>query len=346
MKVLYAIQGTGNGHISRANEIIPILERRVNLDVLVSGKNSTLKLNYPVKYNFKGISFTFGKKGGIDFWKSLVNLKPIQFIRDVRSLNVNDYDLIISDFEPISAWACKLYGKECVGLSNQFAMISPETPKLSNFNFLHRLFLKYFCPVSIGYGIHYQSLGKKIFSPIIKKRLLKIRPEKLSHYTVYLPSYSVKKITQKLKGIKNMNFHVFTKEVSRSKTDRNFIFKPISQNLFIKSISTCEGVICNAGFETTSEAIYLKKKLLVIPMKNQFEQKYNAFCLKKMGYKTIKKLDSKKISKWIKSGNQILVDFDQETRDIVDRILIDYIKRLPRIPILPKLKTGGWNYPN
>ena len=138
--------------------------------------------------------------------------------------------MIISDFEPISAWACKLYGKECVGLSNQFAMISPETPKLSNFNFLHRLFLKYFCPVSIGYGIHYQSLGKKIFSPIIKKRLFKIRPEKLSHYTVYLPSYSVKKITQKLKGIKNMNFHVFTKEVSRSKTDKNFIFK-ISENI-------------------------------------------------------------------------------------------------------------------
>ena len=81
-------------------------------------------------------------------------------------------------------------------------------------------------------------------------------------------------------------------------------------------------------------------------MKNQFEQKYNAFCLKKMGYESIKKLDSKKISKWIKSGNQILVDYDQETRDIVDRILIDYIKRLPRIPILPELKTGGWNYPD
>ena len=58
MKVLYAIQGTGNGHISRANEIIPILERRVSLDVLVSGKNSTLKLNYPVKYNFNGISLS------------------------------------------------------------------------------------------------------------------------------------------------------------------------------------------------------------------------------------------------------------------------------------------------
>ena len=81
-------------------------------------------------------------------------------------------------------------------------------------------------------------------------------------------------------------------------------------------------------------------------MKGQFEQKYNAFCLKKMGFKTLKKLDSTKIYKWIKSKNQIIVELNQETRDIVDRILIDYIKRLPRIPILPKLKTGGWNYPD
>ena len=346
MKVLYAIQGTGNGHISRANEIIPILERRVNLDVLVSGKNSSLKLNYAVKYNFKGISFAFGKKGGIDFWRSLVNINLNQFIRDLKSLNVNDYDLIISDFEPISAWACKFYGKECVGLSNQYAMLCAETSKHTNCNFLHKLFLKYFCPVSMGYGIHYQSLGENIFSPIVKKKLLKIKSKKLSHYTVYLPSYSVKKITQKLKDIENINFHIFTKEVSRSKTYRNFIFKPINQNLFIKSLATSQGVICNAGFETTSEAIFLKKKLLVIPMKNQFEQKFNAFCLKKMGYKTIKKLDFKKIHKWIKSKNQITVDFDQETRDIVDRILIDYVKRLPKISILKNLKTGGWNYPN
>ena len=95
MKVLYAIQGTGNGHISRANEIIPILERRVNLDVLVSGKNSSLKLNHPIKYNFKGISFEFGKKGGIDFWNTLVNINLIQFVRDLKSLN--ESTLLITD---------------------------------------------------------------------------------------------------------------------------------------------------------------------------------------------------------------------------------------------------------
>ena len=143
-----------------------------------------------------------------------------------------------------------------------------------------------------------------------------------------------------MKDIENINFHIFSKEISRSKTYKNFIFKPISQNLFIKSLATSEGVICNAGFETTSEAIFLKKKLLVIPMKGQFEQKYNAFCLKKMGFKTLKKLDSTKIYKWIKSKNQIIVELNQETRDIVDRILIDYIKRLPKISILTDVQTG------
>ena len=28
MKILYAIQGTGNGHISRARDIIPVLQKK------------------------------------------------------------------------------------------------------------------------------------------------------------------------------------------------------------------------------------------------------------------------------------------------------------------------------
>ena len=75
-------------------------------------------------------------------------------------------------------------------------------------------------------------------------------------------------------------------------------------------------------------------------MKGQFEQKYNAFCLKKMGFKSLKKLDSTKIYKWIKSKNQIIVELNQETRDIVDRILIDYIKRLAKVSILKDVQTG------
>ncbi len=37
MRILYAIQGTGNGHLTRAKEIIPMLQQKGELDILVSG---------------------------------------------------------------------------------------------------------------------------------------------------------------------------------------------------------------------------------------------------------------------------------------------------------------------
>lgn len=58
---------------------------------------------------------------------------------------------------------------------------------------------------------------------------------------------------------------------------------PIQGEKFLKSISSAKGVFCNAGFGTASEALFLKKKLLVVPMKKQLEQFYNAAMLKSMG---------------------------------------------------------------
>ena len=68
MKILYAIQGTGNGHLSRARDIIPILQKNGELDILVSGIQTDVALPYPVKYKFKGLSFIFGKKAVLTWW--------------------------------------------------------------------------------------------------------------------------------------------------------------------------------------------------------------------------------------------------------------------------------------
>ena len=50
MKVLYALQGTGNGHVARAREIVPILASRCDLDVLVAGTQSQIALEYPIRF--------------------------------------------------------------------------------------------------------------------------------------------------------------------------------------------------------------------------------------------------------------------------------------------------------
>jgi uncharacterized protein (TIGR00661 family) len=84
------------------------------------------------------------------------------------------------------------------------------------------------------------------------------------------------------------------------------------------------GVLCGAGFETPAEALYLGKKLLVIPMKNQYEQQLNAAALSQMGVPVIKSLKPKydtAIKDWLENGLPITVDYKDMTQEIIDGIV-------------------------
>ena len=88
MKILYAIQGTGNGHIARAEEVAPLLRKYGKVDLFVSGAQADIKLSMPVKYKSKGLSFFFGKKGGIDFLKTFKNNSSKRVVREIREFPV------------------------------------------------------------------------------------------------------------------------------------------------------------------------------------------------------------------------------------------------------------------
>ena len=108
----------------------------------------------------------------------------------------------------------------------------------------------------------------------------------------------------------------------------NVKIKPINSNKFEKSIASCKGVICGAGFEAPAEALFLKKKLLVIPMSGQYEQHYNAAALKEMGVTVIKKLKAKsiyKIQDWVSKDASVVVNYPDRTQFIVDAILYNIL---------------------
>ena len=123
MKILYCVQLTGNGHVTRANELIPEFKKVAKVDVLSSGNQNSLEIKEKVSFKLRGLSFVFGSNGGVDIFKTITNLRPITFIRDVFSIQVRNYDLIINDFEPVSAWACKFRGVPCYSMSRQFSLI-------------------------------------------------------------------------------------------------------------------------------------------------------------------------------------------------------------------------------
>lgn len=324
MKILYAVQGTGNGHITRAMEIIPYLKKKGELDVLVSGIQFDIELPFKVKYKFNGMSFIFGKKGGVDIWKTFVKLNSLKLLKEIKKLDVKQYDLIISDFEPVSCWAAIKAGRVCIGLSNQVATLHPLAPKPKNNDIIGRLVLQNYAPTTYNYGFHFKSLDANVFTPIIRKEVRQLKPTNEGHYTVYLPSYNDEQIIKRLKNIENVTWHVFSKHNKKEKTYKNISIMPINGEKFLKSIASAEGVFCNAGFGTASEALFLKKKLLVVPMKKQLEQYCNAEMLRSMGVPVIKKFNSDSIpllKKWILGDTIVAVDYPDYTQKIIDMIV-------------------------
>jgi uncharacterized protein (TIGR00661 family) len=335
MKILYAIQGTGNGHLTRAKEIIPILKEKGDVDILISGHECDIQLEYPISYNLHGLSFTFGKKGGIDFWQSFKKLRLLRFFKEIKQLPIKNYDLVINDFEPVSAWAAKLKNVNCISISHQNAVLDGCSPKKGTHT-LEKLILKYYAPAKYKFGFHFQSYSSSIFTPVIRKKIRYSNVTNKGHYTVYLPSYDHTKILDVLSEIPLVKWHVFSKNATQLIFKKNVVIYPVNEFDFINSITTCEGVLCGAGFETPSEALFLRKKLMVIPMKNQFEQQCNAAALEKMGVPVIRSLEKKrlkKIAKWIHSEPSYNVNYPDITEDILESILLPYFNEtlLPTI---------------
>ncbi|MBR9860071.1 glycosyl transferase [bacterium] len=328
MKILYAIQGTGNGHLSRANDIIPILQRRAELDILVSGIQADVSIPFDIKYNLKGMSFIFGKKGGVDLWKTYKYLDLRNFINEIRTLPVEEYDLVINDFEAVSAWAAKLKSVPCIALSHQAAVAHKKSPKPAKTDLIGKTLLKYYAPSNYQYGFHFESYGRNIFGPVIRKQIKEMEVKDFGHYTVYLPSYGDKAIIEALSRIDSVYWEVFSKHTDRMYREGNVWIKPIENSSFIKSLASCTGVLCGAGFETPAEALYLGKKLMVIPMKAQYEQQCNAAALEAMGVPVLKDLKFRQtpiIEAWVKYAERISVNFPDSAESAVDTILDRYL---------------------
>jgi hypothetical protein len=58
MRVLYAIQGTGNGHLSRAHEIVPLLKKHVQVDTLISGNQAQIQAEFDINYQRTGLTLS------------------------------------------------------------------------------------------------------------------------------------------------------------------------------------------------------------------------------------------------------------------------------------------------
>lgn len=330
MKILYAIQGTGNGHLMRAAELIPAFRAAgISVDVLVSGTQHELHLPFEAKYKVGGLSFVFGKTGGIDYISTLRMLNLPHYLRDVKRLPVTQYDLVVSDFEPVSARAARWRRVPCVALSNQAAVLHPQSPKPAWPDPGSRLLIKYYAPCHEALGFHYKSFDENTFTPVIRQSVRNAKTSRAGHYCLYLPAYSTEVVVKTLQQLPERSWHVFSKSAVRETHFGTIKVMPLNADRFLESMAHSDGVICNAGFGTTTEALFLGKKMLVVPMKRQCEQQSNAAMLASMGVEVLGSFmpgNAAQVEKWLHTGHPVKISYPDQNDAVVQRVLELYRK--------------------
>ena len=325
MKIFYAVQATGNGHISRAFEILPYLKEYGEVDVFLSGSNYDLKSDLLVAYRNKGLSLCYNQKNGsIDLWKTLKNLQLKKIWRDAKYLPVEKYDLIINDFECITSLACKIKNLPSVHFGHQASFRSPLVPRPDKKDFVGELILSNYARGTKTVGLHFKKYDSFIFQPIIKQTITNCTPTNEGHITVYLSQYTTQYLVRIFQQFKKHTFHLFTNTVDAICIEKNVKLFPIHQGLFNQSLISCNGIITGGGFETPAEALYLGKKLMVIPISGQYEQQCNAAALEKdFSVSSIQLIDDffpVYFNKWIWDTPPSRLDLQNTTKEIVRHI--------------------------
>lgn len=292
MRILYAVQATGNGHISRAEQLLPYLQQWGTVDVFLSGSNATLPVALPVVYRSRGLSLYYNKQGGLHYGHMLQHNSLLRALREARQLPVHNYDVVINDFEPITALACRIQKKASVQFGHQASFASPHTPRPAHKALLGEWILKHYAPATHYVGLHFSAYDHFIFPPVIKEALVTTEPTNAGHITVYLPAYHHSVLMPLLQQLPAVHFHLFVPGITSKEHSGNITCIPVSQEGFNQSLLSCQGIITGAGFETPAEALYLQKKLLCIPIQGQYEQQCNLAALELLGVQGLQRLEA------------------------------------------------------
>jgi len=321
MKIFYGVQGTGNGHITRAR----IMAKELNADgheiqFQFTGRAEDQYFDMEIFNDFQcreGLTFNT-LNGKVNYLKTALQSSPLRLMKDIKSLDLSGYDLVISDFEPVTAWAAKKQNKPVLGIGHQYAF-NHDIPRAGS-DPIADLVMKNFAPADVGAGLHWHHFGQPILPPVIATPALPEQTVK-NKIVVYLPFEDQNEVIKYLNPFKDFQFYLYSPNPVESEHENIQCF-PLSREGFQNDLYDCQGVISNAGFELASEALHLGKKILAKPLHAQMEQISNAAALKQLGYgHTMNDMDLTVIEAWLQDPEATRINYPNSAR-----ILADWIK--------------------
>lgn len=299
-RILYGVVSIGLGHIIRSKVILDHLKKSKHQVFILTSYRG---YNYYKKYydnvlNIEGLELVFRKNAVLNFRTLLKNLRKAskrtyeRFVKIKSTINKFDPEIIITDMESFSSYIAYDKNIPSISINNQHYLV------YGKYTFPEKYRLSYLKALVIVRGLLFKAKdylvmclpGCKIedrtnlfkIKPILRDEILKANPKSLDYIFVYQSTKSYDILIDILKRI-NYKFIVYGFE--KNQTVGNLVFKKFNDGKeFIKDVVNCKAVITNGGFTLISEAIYLRKPILAVPIKKHFEQILNALYIQEKGF--------------------------------------------------------------
>ena len=303
MRILYGVVGEGMGHATRSRVLLEELVKHHEVHIVVSGRaQQYLEQRFSDVHGIWGLTLAY-QGNSVRSWQTLLqNVKGAvtgfpQNIRKYFELAESfQPDVVVSDFESFSYLFARNHFLPCISVDNMQiinrAKHDAELLRGHEDAFeLTRSLVKAKLPGAFHYLIttfFYPEVRKErttLLPSILRPEIISARPETGDHLLVYQTATSNSGLPEILRatGIP-CRIYGLRRDLKEDVQDQNLLYRPFSEKGFIEDLRTARAVIAGGGYTLMSEAVYLHKPVLSIPVEGQFEQVLNALYLGRLGY--------------------------------------------------------------
>jgi uncharacterized protein (TIGR00661 family) len=324
MRILYGVVGEGMGHATRSRVLLEELTREHEVHIVVSGRaKDYLSKRFANVHGIWGLTIAYE---GNSVKKLQTVLQNLQGAVAGWPQNVRTYfelaeefkpDVVVSDFESFSYLFAKNHRLPVISVDNMQVInrCKHEPGLLAGWEDSFegtRAIVKAKLPGAFHYlvtSFFYPPTRKErttLAPSILRPEILAARSEPGEHLLVYQTSTTNTALPDILKqsGIP-CRVYGLRRDLTEDLQDGNLTYRPFSEKGFIDDLRTARGVVASGGYTLMSEAVYLHKPMLTIPVEGQFEQVMNGLYLERLGY-------------------------GMHTRQLTAEALKDFLGRIPR----------------
>jgi uncharacterized protein (TIGR00661 family) len=304
MKILYGVVGEGMGHAMRSRVVLEhLVGQGHEIEIMASGRATEF-----LGKRFEGVNRIHGLhmiyeenrvRRGKTLWSNVLGGAagvPQNIGAYFDLIKGFKPEVVISDFESWTYYYAKVSRLPILSIDNmQIINRCTHAPEIlagyeGEFS-ITKAFIKGKLPFCEHYLIttFFRPPVRKpetsLFPPILRPEILSAQRRPGEHLLVYQTAEGNEALVDALArtGLE-CRIYGMRRNIAAEQVEGNLRYRPFSEAGFVDDLASSRGVIAGGGFTLMSEAVYLHKPMLAVPLEHQFEQVMNARYLEKEGF--------------------------------------------------------------